>query len=98
MVGKVLFPRVITLCLYEEPQPQKREIAPHHRPQTPSFENPKPQKPNQKPQCQTTIKLGKLRKKKRKNLRTKYSLMVVIGLAGEPHYSSQNDWTQEDQL
>ena len=32
-------PRVILLCLYREPQPQKKQKALHHRPQTPSAEN-----------------------------------------------------------
>ena len=34
------FPRVT--CLYQEPQPQKPQLASHHRPKTPSTENSNP--------------------------------------------------------
>ena len=41
------FPRVILICLYKEPQPQKPQMASPHRPKTPSTENPN-QDPNHK--------------------------------------------------
>ena len=45
----IFIPRVILLCLYREPHTQKTQKAPHHRPQTPSTENPNPKKPNIRP-------------------------------------------------
>ena len=41
MIAK-FFSRVIILCLYKEPKPQKTQKAPHRRPQTPQTENPNP--------------------------------------------------------
>ena len=48
-----LFPRLILICLYREPQPQKPHYAPHHRPQTPSNESPNPKNPIQNPNPKT---------------------------------------------
>ena len=52
--SKVFFSRGIFLCLYREPQPQKTQKAPLHRPKTPSTENPNPEKrkPNLRPKHQ----------------------------------------------
>ena len=47
----------ILLCLYREPQPDKTQKAPQHKPQTPSTENPNPktQSKTLTPKSQTTI-------------------------------------------
>ena len=45
------FPMFILLCLYrQQQQPYKTQKAPHHKPQTPSTENPSPKNPIQRPQ------------------------------------------------
>ena len=36
----IFSPTVILLCLYKEPQPQKNQNAPHHRPHIPATKNP----------------------------------------------------------
>ena len=49
-INALFFPRVILLCLYRQPQPNKTQKAPNHKLQRSSTEDPNPTKPNPRPQ------------------------------------------------
>ena len=92
-VSKAVFPRVILLCLYREPQLQKTQKAPHHRPQTSSTENPNPKNPIQYPENQNlepNHKWANMRKVWRINLGK-----IIAAVWWSLEHSRQNTYTYQ---